>query len=400
MVTNFKKIAINNLIRILGLFLKTRKDVWLIGMVDGGGSAFPANCWYLLKYLKTSHPEIKPIVIYVSDSIKEKCDELGVECAEANSIAALRAALIAGAYFITTDLHHDIPNYNPFKGLKIHLWHGVPLKKIYYSSEKLIRINRQYRLRYFIKKILFGFFPPEKYDAIVYTSENFKEIMGSAFKNRNLILTGQPRDDVFYQDVDRVQVLKFLEIDSTDTKIKIISYLPTFRDSDSRDNEYYLLQQCKLADAYLEENNIYIVQKNHSSKLTKSFREGRRIYLSEGIDTQTLLKVSDILITDYSSVFIDFLHLKRPIIFYPYDLEEYQSKDRELYFNYFDEVITPGPKVRNESELFEVIKNIISNEQEAKTQLGKSLDFYHKYHDGKNSKRVVEEIKCRLYQSN
>ena len=57
----------------------------------------------------------------------------------------------------------------------------------------------------------------------------------------------------------------------------------------------------------------------------------------------------DLLITDYSSIFFDFLLLDRPIVFFPYDLEQYLSQDRAMYFDY--EIMTPGPKCRTYDEL-------------------------------------------------
>ena len=79
----------------------------------------------------------------------------------------------------------------------------------------------------------------------------------------------------------------------------------------------------------------------------------------EDIDTQILTIESKALITDYSSIYIDYLLLDRPILFYCYDYKHYLEKDREMYFEYED--VTPGEKAENFDELFEQIKGVIEN---------------------------------------
>ena len=82
----------------------------------------------------------------------------------------------------------------------------------------------------------------------------------------------------------------------------------------------------------------------------------------------------------------------KPIIFYPYDLDEYISKDRGLYFNYYDEKITPGEKVFNEKELFESINNFNKDIDLFKSKRKVSLDFFHNWSDGKSSERTYQKI--------
>src|SRR5699024_4598750 len=107
-------------------------------------------------------------------------------------------------------------------------------------------------------------------------------------------------------------------------------------------------------------------------------------------DISELYLVSDILITDYSSVFFDYANLKRPILFYTYDLEKYRNQLRGFYLDLDDEV--PGPLLETPEELLEVIKNIdLINESY------KSLyeDFYNRFcrfEDGNASKRVIDNI--------
>ena len=76
-------------------------------------------------------------------------------------------------------------------------------------------------------------------------------------------------------------------------------------------------------------------------------------------DVYTFLSEVDILITDYSSIYFDYLLWERPIIFFPYDLEYYRDEDRGLIFEY-DEY-TPGPKIFNAKELENVLSKGIDD---------------------------------------
>jgi len=99
-------------------------------------------------------------------------------------------------------------------------------------------------------------------------------------------------------------------------------------------------------------------------ELTKRMKlHMRNIYfLDPTLDIYPLLKEADLLITDYSSIYFDFLHLDRPIIFFVYDLESYKN-ERGFYFDF--EKMTPGPKARTLKELIEKIEEIILKGEDA-----------------------------------
>ena len=82
----------------------------------------------------------------------------------------------------------------------------------------------------------------------------------------------------------------------------------------------------------------------------------------------------------------------RPIIFYPYDLDEYLTHDRELYFDYYDEIITPGSKCETEEELYQVIQNTVNKPDIYYEKRQTSLEFFHEFADGRSSERVYTVI--------
>src|SRR5699024_6676735 len=99
---------------------------------------------------------------------------------------------------------------------------------------------------------------------------------------------------------------------------------------------------------------------------------------------------SDILITDYSSVFFDYANLKRPILFYTYDLEKYRNQLRGFYLDFDTEV--PGPLLGTPEELLEAIKNIDLINERYKRRYEHFYNRFRRFEDGNASTRVIDNI--------
>ena len=106
-------------------------------------------------------------------------------------------------------------------------------------------------------------------------------------------------------------------------------------------------------------------------------------------DINELYIISDLLITDYSSVFFDFANLRRPMLFYMYDLDDYKNNLRDFYF---DLNILPGPIVKQEDDLIKEIKNVYRYGKIYDKKYKKFNEKFNYLDDGKSSKRVVEVI--------
>ena len=128
---------------------------------------------------------------------------------------------------------------------------------------------------------------------------------------------------------------------------------------------------------YLVSNNIDISQ-------FKNF-----VYdVSDYEDINELYIISDILVTDYSSVFFDYANLKRPILFYMYDLQEYKNNIRDFYIDLKE---LPGPIVESEKDLIKNIRNI-NNIFEENKEIYKNFNEKYNYLDNENvTSEVVKE---------
>ena len=234
-------------------------------------------------------------------------------------------------YFFYCCSLDDIDKYYAGGAVMINLWHGVPLKKIMYddtynyntSNKTLYQKMSQWIFANTIKK-----------NYVVATSKVFAEIYKHAFRvdESHILVNGQPRNDCFFDG-------SLIRKQYGDKQYKTqITYMPTMRNMGK--DVIDLNKQMDLAaiDKLCREHEaLFIIKKHFCHRTETTNLEGLENIIdltTTTIDSQELLYNTDILITDYSSCYIDYMLLDRQIIFYAYDLDHYLAKDREMYFKY------------------------------------------------------------------
>lgn len=236
--------------------------------------------------------------------------------------------------------------------VKVNLWHGLPLKKIQKDN-----IHDRVRNPGSFPERLHGIprrLSDEKPgDYVLSASELFRPIFSSAFNTGNVLVSAYPRVDMltcnaeaFYLTGREKELIDSLKSSSG----RIVLYMPTFRDSERKLLDVIDFQD--FSDFLKKENIILCIKLHHKSRLRNEltgYNDDNIIIADPDADPYPLCSLADILVTDYSSIYFDYLITDRPIIFFPYDYEEYLSASRELYFNYND--FTPGIKVRNMKDL-------------------------------------------------
>ncbi|WP_077706355.1 CDP-glycerol glycerophosphotransferase family protein [Virgibacillus dokdonensis] len=169
-------------------------------------------------------------------------------------------------------------------------------------------------------------------------AETFKESFG--LTDDRILRTGIPRSDVLFDDSTRDRIYNQLtEKHPLINNRKIILYAPTFRSNQL--NDYQI--QLDLEKLYQEISDDYVLLIKPHPAVTFEISEAFQDFVynvSEFYDTNQLLLITDILITDYSSIPFEFALLEKPMIFFAYDLEEYRITSG-LIDNYEDQM--PGP---------------------------------------------------------
>jgi len=280
---------------------------------------------------------------------------------------------------------------------KIQLWHGVGFKTIELTMPDIIENMKsiKHRINYFLNRR----FP--KYDVMNSTSEFYTEnVFKPALKYKEAFEGGYPRNDVLFREPDELDLIG-TDIESYNQIIeyknqgyKTILYAPTFRDNrnDPISDRIINLEEWS---RYGEKNNIVFILKFHpipNANYTEFNKLKNIIIYNNTKDIYPALRYIDLMVTDYSSIYMDYLLIDRPVLFFSYDYEKYISKDRNIQFDY--NWITPGQKCYNQDELFQEIENIlinnIDNYKEKREEI-KNMAF--KNPDGNSSERIWNFIK-------
>lgn len=219
-----------------------------------------------------------------------------------------------------------------------------------------------------------------------YTGQLYQHVFG--VDESKVYVTGIPRTDMLFDKelLALNQAGFFNEYKELKGK-KLVLYAPTFRDNET-DNPGMQLD-IKQWEERIDDDTVlmlrmhpYVADRYESSKVNSK----KIINMSKYPNLNTLLSVSDILITDYSSIIFEYVVFDRPIIFFAYDLDKFENDDRGFYENYRDYV--PGAVVKTTEELIEIIKNKDDYHEKRK-------EFFHqsyKYTDGKSTDRLLELI--------
>ena len=315
--------------------IRPDSHIWLFSSTDN--SHYNYNSRYLFEYVKENLPEITPLFVIndpeLRNSLSSKYEKQYF--IETESIQGIRQALSAGVWFTSAGL----PAYGTGlhkKRLIINLWHGVPLKKI-----ALLDPNLKKAARIYFKKIF-----SENYTCILTTSHELIPLMARSFavSEDKIKVWGQPRNDGLFQKNDCREILGQLFPDLPEYT-KTVLYAPTFRDYGQVQLFPFKDFDQEQLEAFLEEKNMLLFIRTHVAEQGSAAPYlGKRIRFlgnEQAEDVTGILNIFDCLITDYSSIYIDYLLTDKPMIFLPYDRQQYLD-GRGMNFDYDD--VPPGPK--------------------------------------------------------
>lgn len=226
-------------------------------------------------------------------------------------------------------------------------------------------------------------------DYLITSSKNVEDEYAEAFQidKSKIKPLGVPRIDYYFENHD-IQKLKadFCDKYNVSFDKKIILYAPTFRDEEKYNNVFDFLDLERFNEVLSDE---YVLALRLHPKIKNFYKgdissKGMYVDVSNWESEQELMLISDMLITDYSSIMIEYGILDRPIIFFTYDLDSYLSNERGFYYDFKSTV--PGPIVYTSDEL---IKTIEDNEFEM-NRISEFVKTQFDEIDGEASKRVVD----------
>ncbi|MBS4218972.1 CDP-glycerol glycerophosphotransferase family protein [Bacillus sp. FJAT-49711] len=361
------------MIHFLSKFVPKSRKLVVFGGENGQG--FRGNTKYLFLEM-SKNPDIKCVWISKNNKVTSYLLRQGFQAYIHHSLKGiyyqLRAKLVIHSHSINDDFS------KPFLGgaISYNTWHGVGLKKVWGANKNTFSykvlhdpnpVNRFFG-KFVVKTNL------AKTNYIVSTSETVSSYYPETFlvPKENVLELGQVRNDVFFNKTEEDE-----EIPDWIKKEKVILYMPTHRNFGKLEKDINLVFDFQRLNGLCGEKGYTFLIKRHmySTGQVPSIYE-RIVDISEmPYDPQLLLKYTDILLTDYSSCYTDFLLLDRPVLFYCYDLELYLQKSNEMYFNYFD--VTPGPKVNHFQKLLAELDNLMEDLTLFKEERKRVLDIFY-----------------------
>lgn len=347
------------------------------------------NHYVLFNYLILTQRASKYKIIYFTKDKK-------ISAQFGNKAIVISNTLTATYHYLTSRVVFFAYGSNRFqcrptkKQYVVNLWHGMPLKKVGLLTGE--------RTPY----------PQEKcYTHFLISSSFFTDVMINSFncKKEQLKVLGYPRNDLLFQPITNS---KLVEITGGTFK-RVIAFLPTFRNSNNlgikaHSIEFPLLNQENIIEfnEYLKKENVCMIIKLHHAQATMklaSMQLSNIKFLTNdslekyGISLYSLLGSVDALISDYSSVYIDYLIIDKPIGFILDDLEDYR-KTRGFNFEPIEEYL-PGRHIYDLKDLVMFIDDVSNNSDQFADARRSICSLFNEFKDNHNCERVLEMVGIR-----
>lgn len=387
----FLKILSYPLYFLSGFFPRNRK-VWLFG--SWNGKKFRGNSKYLYLYVKKNYPDVFSVWICKDHHLTQRLQKEGIKAYYAYSLKGFFLALRAKYFFVT----HGIRDLNEFVsrgGTMINLEHAIYPLKEHRISPRGSLLRKAYL--YLRTPYVFLVKPDYAVTGSKFTAAMTKHHFG--ISDDRIISAGTPKTD-FLLKAGAVGAVSFGDKGRTafyNTDKKRILFLPTWR-ADREFSTFNFSFDYKALDDLLKEINAVFAVKLHPFA-----REDRKIiegfidkpacnnikFIQEDEINMFLCKI-DLLITDYSSIFADFLIYDKPIIFAKFGHEAY-LREKELLIDYDNDL--PGPKACDWPQLiYHIRESFLGGEDRYQTKRGKLKDLIYPRPDGKACERITKFV--------
>ncbi|MRT94804.1 CDP-glycerol glycerophosphotransferase family protein [Ancylomarina sp. 16SWW S1-10-2] len=346
---------------LLSFLFHRNNDKWVFGSHVG----FSGNPKYFFIYsCKEKHRE-KCYWIASSKTEARIIKDFGFKSYYRWSIAGLYHSLTAGVYIYSFHLI-DINFWTSGGVKKVNLWHGVGIKNIEFksstgSAKKVYDTNNIFSRIY----LPYLFHRPDVFNSTsLLMTDHFCECF--RIKESNCIEFGYPRCDIFTWSeellLDFIDIFEGSEsrelVRSLQEYEKVYLYMPTWRETRYDFITSSGLKFDELDEILQQKNEVFLLKLHPATNLSfESLKTYKNIIqIDKGIDIYPILPFTNVLITDYSSIYYDYIKMKeKNVILFPFDYDEYITNNRDLAFNYND--YTPGVRVNDAEALLACIRN-------------------------------------------
>lgn len=367
--------------------LPVKKDFVLLSAFFGRNYCDSPRSIY--EYMREKYPDYRYIWVMNNDSIVIPGPD-GTPCKTVKTDSLAYYYYLARAGLYINNVRQPEWFIKRPGSVMLETWHGTPLKKLVFDLEDVFAAKPLEYKKKFYKQAM-------QWDYLISDNAFSTDVFTNAFRypRERILEIGYPRNDILYRPgrdelVTRLKYSLGLPVDK-----KIVLYAPTWRDDEVEgQGEYGFSLKLDLNKLEALSNEYHFVLRTHylisdALKLTERQREFVTD-LSKYDDIAELYLLADVLITDYSSVFFDYANLRRPILFYVYDLEKYRDTLHGFYFDMTEGC--PGPMLKNTGEVVYALMKLDEVEEEYRDRYEEFCKKFCSLDDGNAAARATEAI--------
>lgn len=375
------------------LIPKKKNLIVLMGAKDG---FFNDNVKFFFLYLAEEKPDQEFYLLTANRDVFNKLNQKYDNILYYPSCKAYWIMLRSKVFVVDNFSWMDNCRFQLFWRAKIvQIWHGIGFKKIQRNNKFFIQETSSLYRRFILNFV--GKLP--KYQAVISTGEFFtREFFKPAFLTDHFIDTGYPRNDIIVNPEKYKNALLNTDVETINkvaemrkNGIKSVLYAPTFRDTGGDGISDGILDLKSLNEFALQNDLVFVFKLHPLPQYQTISDDFERILWYDNVkDVYPFLPETDAMISDYSSIYMDYILLNRPIFFLLYDREKYETKDRELH-TFFNDFIV-GPISTNQQKLQKDLMENLSNND---SFTGKREEIIQKSYDNiddKASERIFNFI--------
>lgn len=362
-------------INILKLFVKTEDKLILFNSF--AGRKFDDSPKAIFEEMKKD-PRFKDYRLVWAFHQPEKFEVEGAEKIKTDCFTYFKTALAARVWITNSSVERGL-NFKGKNTFYLNTWHGTPIKKM---GSDIATGNSSFKSK-----------GGSRIDIMMSQSRYETEVFSRSFNipKENFLEAGLPRNDILanYSQEDRDSIREKLNVGKNQ---KVILYCPTFREYEKDENLGVVMappMDLKKWERELGNDYVLFFRAHYEVSKVMDIQENGFVRdMTSYPDLNELMIASDILISDYSSIFFDFSITGKTMLHFCYDYDKYSSK-RGMYFDIRDKINGAA----NEDLLIELIKSI-----DSEVEMGKVESFRNEYVNfyGAASKAAVNCIATRL----
>ncbi len=388
-----------HLVYFLSGFVPRDRSLWACGSFLGRRMGDNPK-WFFLEMARRRAGAARVVWVTRDRATMEAARREGLPAVSSQSVRGIWIQMRAGVYVVEQNVW-DVGYWFSRRAVQLNVWHGVPLKRINHSlqdpNHALYRVHRGTWWQR-VTTLVTHPWARLKPDLMVATNDLVAQRMADAFEIpvERVLVTGLPRNDVLLDETVAATESERAFVDQVaawrSEGRRILFYMPTYRDSKLRTEHTFPIRWDEL-DAWLDEHDTELLVKIHPADDARlpPGQDFKRLHpLGRFADPYPLLRHTDALITDYSSVFFDFVLVDRPIVFFAYDLESYQAHDRSLYDPY--ESVACGPVATSYEELVAALGDAVGGADAHAQARQRVRRRVHDHVDGGSGARLANAL--------